>query len=670
MPGETPSPWDQLTDAGRQPPAQGDDSGADAAVCDALARAERDDGSPSELAASLEGLAELKYRQRDFTAAEALFRCALTLRDEAGGAAEDGALPTLDSLADLCAARGEYDEAEAFLRRGLAAVDRPGGDRDALTTRLSVLADFEVERGNPAAAEPLLLRLLTLKQEASPDGPEVAGVLTRLATVRSALGGHETAEHLLWQALVATGPDEGSGSYTDEAAAKGGGVEPAVHSGGPEREVPAPVTPAALPASPTQVADQADTPTGQAAQPLPAAAVEPPHAGSTLDLGSALWSDLFPPVADAPSSDPEARSADGARLFAAAAALALGTFEPPKRPKEQSPEPPREQPREPPRDARREVPPEVPREQPREPVREPVRDPVREVPRESVRDVPIVREVVRESRPPSPPAERPPAMPRVLESSPQPRAPGPVQGPGLSSAPERREPAIFPSPEPQLLTPLEQLLGRTPAGPGATAENGPTTDPARRIPLADDGPHPSGQRPPRVVRAAYDGRARRRVWRARVTTAVATVATMAAMAAAALLAGRLVVNSRNDRPAPAAAAPPELDLESDPFTDLLPQASRGAADGSRRSAQGSGRAANGTARRSDSTNSVTPRAMPGTVRDFGSRQTAVKVETRALGDTARAISDSSAVTFPGIGVHKDTLPPANRRTRHLKPPRE
>lgn len=215
------SRWDRLADAGRKLFVQGDDAGAAETRRTPIGEAARGGGDPLRVAANLESLAELKHRQRDLAAAEALYRSALVLRDDAVGESGPGAMPTLDRIAALCAARGAHDEAEAFLARALAAVDGPGGDQRDVAARLSTLAAFHVERGAHAAAEPLLQRLLGLSQAVGRTNAEVAATLTTLAEVHAALGRHDSAEQLLRRALAVAGMDRVLQRLADEVAAQG-----------------------------------------------------------------------------------------------------------------------------------------------------------------------------------------------------------------------------------------------------------------------------------------------------------------------------------------------------------------------------------------------------------------------------------------------------------------
>jgi TonB family protein len=77
-----------------------------------------------------------------------------------------------------------------------------GATDEQLATHLSDLVRLNLERGNFAEAEPLLIRLLELKSAAGEERSDVATVLASLATVRYALGRHESAEQL-WRRVLA-----------------------------------------------------------------------------------------------------------------------------------------------------------------------------------------------------------------------------------------------------------------------------------------------------------------------------------------------------------------------------------------------------------------------------------------------------------------------------------
>jgi tetratricopeptide (TPR) repeat protein len=318
MTNATQSRWEELTDSGRRFLAQGDDAQAEAAYRAAVAEAERLGGDHTRLAASIECLAQLKYRQQALAEAESLFRRALALRDEAFGPEHVGAALTLNSLASLCSARGAHEEAEAFLSRALSAAERqgPAGHRE-LGATLNALARLHYKRGNYPAVEPLLLRLLALKQAHGREHPEVATVLTSLAALRSAIGRYDHAEQLLRRALAireaSPVPNVATiatltAKLADAIAAQGRADEAA--------------------AIRSQIG--AATPDDTAARRADDAhGVQMPHAPTPL---RGLDIIALPDAAPRTVEGPAAVGHDGASLFAAAAALALDGFEAGTRP--------------------------------------------------------------------------------------------------------------------------------------------------------------------------------------------------------------------------------------------------------------------------------------------------------------------------------------------------
>lgn len=95
-----------------------------------------------------------------------------------------------------------YAEAEEFFRKALELGDRMfGPEHQGMIILLNDLTRLYLKQGSYASAEPLLLRLLDLKKGKGEDHPEVATVLASLATVRQALGRHESAEQL-WRHVV------------------------------------------------------------------------------------------------------------------------------------------------------------------------------------------------------------------------------------------------------------------------------------------------------------------------------------------------------------------------------------------------------------------------------------------------------------------------------------
>ena len=97
---------------------------------------------------------------------------------------------------------GNFAEAEECFRRALEIGDRSfGPENPDLIILLNDLTRLYLKQSAYGSAEPLLLRLLELKRSKGEDHPEVATVLASLATVRQALGMHESAEQL-WRRVV------------------------------------------------------------------------------------------------------------------------------------------------------------------------------------------------------------------------------------------------------------------------------------------------------------------------------------------------------------------------------------------------------------------------------------------------------------------------------------
>jgi TonB family protein len=97
---------------------------------------------------------------------------------------------------------GNDAEAEEFLRKALEIVDsRVGPEHPDTILLLNDLTRIYLKQSAYASAEPLLLRLLDMKRNKGEDHPEVATVMASLATVRQALGRHESAEQL-WRRVL------------------------------------------------------------------------------------------------------------------------------------------------------------------------------------------------------------------------------------------------------------------------------------------------------------------------------------------------------------------------------------------------------------------------------------------------------------------------------------
>ena len=111
-------------------------------------------------------------------------------------------LASLIRLGTIKQDAGSFAEAEECFRRALEIGDRAfGPDNPDSIILINDLTRLYLKQSAYSSAEPLLLRLLELKRSKGEDHPEVATVLASLATVRQALGMHESAEQL-WRRVL------------------------------------------------------------------------------------------------------------------------------------------------------------------------------------------------------------------------------------------------------------------------------------------------------------------------------------------------------------------------------------------------------------------------------------------------------------------------------------
>jgi len=111
----------------------------------------------------------------------------------------------LVQLVKLAAAKqeaGEDGEAQELFRQALEIADRTLEPNDPdVVLLLTDLTRLYLRKSAFDSAEPLLLRLFEIKRSKGDDHPEVGTVLASLATVRQALGRHESAEQL-WRRVL------------------------------------------------------------------------------------------------------------------------------------------------------------------------------------------------------------------------------------------------------------------------------------------------------------------------------------------------------------------------------------------------------------------------------------------------------------------------------------
>lgn len=306
--------WEQHNEAGRRYFGEGDAIRAEQAFTSAIREAAALGPESLQLASSLSNLGQLKYRQRDFDKAEALFRRSLAIREHALGPDHYGLVQSINNLAALHYAREEFDAAETLFQRALVLSERHfEGDQPDVAVSLNNLARLYFRRNNYEAAAPLLMRLLSIKERAQgSNDPEVAVIVTSLAKVRMAGGEYDAAEQLARRALLirerTPGPSHqalaASIELLADVCAARGKTDEAARLRARQRTLDSSTstTPAAAGVhhAPGEQAEPAEPAESPSAPPPPAATLPPPTPSPTAQQR--------PAPQDAPSAKPAADS--------------------------------------------------------------------------------------------------------------------------------------------------------------------------------------------------------------------------------------------------------------------------------------------------------------------------------------------------------------------------
>ena len=178
--------WEQQNEAGRLSFTDGDYARAEQSFLAAIREATQLGADNVRLASSLSNLGQLKYKQKDFAQAEALFHRALAIRERVLGPEHFGLVQNINNLAALHYARGELDQAEPLFQRALGISEQHLGESHPdVAVTLNNLARLYFRKNEYASAGPLLARLLSIKEQTlGASHPEVAAILTSLAKVR------------------------------------------------------------------------------------------------------------------------------------------------------------------------------------------------------------------------------------------------------------------------------------------------------------------------------------------------------------------------------------------------------------------------------------------------------------------------------------------------------
>ncbi|MDP9204681.1 MAG: tetratricopeptide repeat protein, partial [Gemmatimonadota bacterium] len=155
-----------------------------------------------ERVSALVKMGALKRQAGDHSAAEELFRTALEIGEQTFGPDSPALIPALTGLSAARVMCGKVEVAEFLATRVVAVSENALTEQEPdLAIHLNELARLSLQQSAYSVAEPLLLRLLAMKRSKGEDHPEVGTVLASLATVRQALGRHESAEQL-WRRVL------------------------------------------------------------------------------------------------------------------------------------------------------------------------------------------------------------------------------------------------------------------------------------------------------------------------------------------------------------------------------------------------------------------------------------------------------------------------------------
>ena len=142
-----------------------------------------------------------------------MYQKALAIREKALGPEDPNVSVTLNNLAALYDALGQYDQARPLYERALAIREKVWGPEDQRTASvLNNLAALLETTGDYEAARPLYERALAVREKTlGPDHPLVAESLNNLALLHDALGDYDRALELYQRSLgileKSLGPD-------------------------------------------------------------------------------------------------------------------------------------------------------------------------------------------------------------------------------------------------------------------------------------------------------------------------------------------------------------------------------------------------------------------------------------------------------------------------------
>jgi len=177
--------WDSIMADAVKAYQQADYAQAETLLLAALKEAEKFGNQDPRLATSLNNLAELYRAQGNYEQAEPLHQRALAIWEKALGPEHLDVGASLNNLAGLYHAQGNYAEAEPLYQRALAIVEKVlGPEHPRVATSVNNLALLYYAQGKYTQAEPLYRRALAIWEKSlGPEHPDVATVLENYAAL-------------------------------------------------------------------------------------------------------------------------------------------------------------------------------------------------------------------------------------------------------------------------------------------------------------------------------------------------------------------------------------------------------------------------------------------------------------------------------------------------------
>ena len=169
-------------------------------------------------ASSLNRLAILLSAQGDYDAAEPLYRQALAIREKVFGSEHPATAASYGNLGGLLKLQGNYKAAEPLIRRALVLSEQVlGSDDPATASYFNNMAMFLSDKGDYDAAEPLYRRALAIREKIfGSEHPDTAQSYNSLAILLKDQDNYNAAEPLFRHALAIN--EKILGSYHPETA--------------------------------------------------------------------------------------------------------------------------------------------------------------------------------------------------------------------------------------------------------------------------------------------------------------------------------------------------------------------------------------------------------------------------------------------------------------------